>query len=213
MQKIIYSLLGLPASGKGTQADILSSKFGGVEVIGIGDLIRATIEKDPDDPFVKSIEQRYDKGVPQPDGIVIDLVERYLSVEHDKVIFDNFPFSIEQAKFMIEFANKSGSELRLIYIKISPDDAIRRIAQRKICADCGEIADGNDGMICDKCGGSLVVRSDDNEETVKKRIELYTPRIDEVTKFYRENNIQIIEIDGTKSVDEVSKEIDQNINE
>lgn len=209
-KKIIYSFLGLPASGKGTQAEILAKKDN-IEVVGIGDLIRQTIEEGgAKDPFVHAIENRYDKGVPQPDDVVIDLVAKYLERNtKDEIILDNFPFNQKQADFLLGL--KNNYNFVLIYIKISPETTIKRIVSRRVCADCGAIYDSADEMICEKCGGSLVVRADDNEETVKKRISLYLPRIEEVEKFYHEHNLKVIELDGEKSIDEVDKELWQKI--
>lgn len=206
-KQIIYSFIGLPASGKGTQASILAEKEG-IKVIGMGDLIRAAIDGDINDPFVAEIKSRYDKGVPQPDSVAIDLVKKYLGSLENGIIFDNFPFTAGQALFLEDFIKDNSKwDHKVIYINLDPESAIKRVTSRKICSECGTIYGATDEMICEKCGGSLVVRADDNEETVRTRIGHYLPKIREVIDFYTERNIPIIEVNGEKSIEAVTKEI------
>ncbi|PIS07549.1 hypothetical protein COT78_02520 [Candidatus Berkelbacteria bacterium CG10_big_fil_rev_8_21_14_0_10_43_13] len=210
-QKTIYSFIGLPASGKGTQASILAKKIK-AKVIGIGDLIRETIKDTGDDPFLIDIKKRYDDGTPQPDAVAIDLVTAYLGNIDSDVIFDNFPFSNGQAEFLSNYLSKHSEwEIIIIYIELAPETAIRRATSRKICSGCGAIYEATDEMICKKCGGSLAVRSDDNEETVRARISQYLPKINEVIKYFENSNSKIIKVDGEKSIEEVSGEIASKI--
>jgi adenylate kinase len=210
-KQTIYSFIGLPASGKGTQASILAEKEG-IKVIGMGDLIRSAINGDVNDPFVAEIKNRYDKGIPQPDSVAIDLVKKYLGSVDRGIIFDNFPFTAAQATFLEEFI-KDNSEWdhKVIYINLDPETAIKRVISRKICSECGTIYGATDDMICEKCGGSLIVRADDNEETVRTRIGHYMPKIREVIDFYADKNIPIIEVDGEKSIEDVTKEISSKL--
>jgi len=212
--KTIYSFLGLPASGKGTQADLLAKKLNIAAPIGMGELIREVIASDQDDPFVQEIKTCYDKGIPQPDSVAIDLLRRKLDNTKTDIVLDNFPFTQGQAQFLCSYLEDQKSffhNLVVIYIKVDPETAIKRATARKICSDCGEIYAGTDEMICEKCGGSLTVRSDDNIDTIKVRIEHYLPKINEVLNFYRQHNRKVIEIDGEKSVAEVSKQIQASI--
>jgi len=210
-QKTIYSFIGLPASGKGTQAAILAKKID-AKVIGIGDLIRETIENGGDDPFVVEIKKRYDEGTPQPDAVAIDLVTAYLGNIDLDVIFDNFPFSAGQANFISDYlSNHDDWKIIIIYIKLDSETAIRRATSRKICSGCGAIYETTDEMICEKCGGSLIVRADDNEETVRARIGQYLPKINDVIEYFEKNNSKIIKVDGEKSIESVSTEIAQKL--
>jgi len=212
--KKIYSFVGLPASGKGTQAYIFAKRLGTITPIGMGELIREVIASDSKDPFVQEIKTRYDKGIPQPDSVVIDLVRKKLEDTKTDLILDSFPFTRGQAQFLESYLEEKSSffhDLVIVYIKISPETAIKRATTRKVCSDCNEIYAETDEMICEKCGGALVVRSDDNVDTVKTRIEHYLPKINEVLDFYRQNGKKIIEIDGEKSVIDVSTEIEAKL--
>jgi len=209
--KTIYSFIGYPASGKGTQAAILAKKIQ-AKVIGIGDLIRETIENGGGDPFVVEIKKRYDEGTPQPDEVAIDLVTKYLGTIDGDVIFDNFPFSHGQAEFIKSYIAKHQEwQIVVIYIELDPETAIDRATSRKICSGCGTIYEATDEMICEKCGGSLVVRTDDNEETVRARISQYSPKIDEVIRYFENHGDKIIKIDGEKTIEQVSAEITEKL--
>ncbi|MDO8444472.1 MAG: nucleoside monophosphate kinase [bacterium] len=209
--KTIYSFIGLPASGKGTQAAILAKKLG-AKVIGIGDLIRTTIDADNDDPFVVEIRDRYNKGIPQPDSVAIDLVKSYLAHIDSDVIFDNFPFSVGQSKFIDDYIGDNPRwQIIIMYLELDPETVIKRITSRKICASCGTIYESSDEMICEKCGGALIVRSDDNEDVARTRIGQYLPKIKEVLTFFEQKNGKVIRIDGEKSIEEVSREITEKL--
>jgi len=212
-KKTIYTFLGLPASGKGTQAKILAEKKK-FRLVSAGDLIRAIIASTSDDPFVAEIKKRYDAGIPQPDEVVVDLFKKFLDGSETSVILDNFPFSAGQADFLADYIGKHEDDWTgpiIIYIKIDPEAAIKRAISRKICTGCGQIYGVTDEMICEKCGGALVVRADDTEETMRTRIGHYMPRLNELLNYYKEKGGRLIEINGAKSVSEVSAEIDQKV--
>lgn len=207
----IYSFIGLPASGKGTQARIFAEKHD-LDLIGMGDLIRAAIEenKDDKDPFILEIKKRYDAGVPQPDDVAFDLLKKKLStLNKDGAVFDNFPFTVKQAELLVSFAKENGWGLPvLIYIKLDPETTIERIAHRKICPQCNRIYNKKDITVCEDCGVALVSRADDNEETARKRIEHYVPKINELVEYYREIGA-IIEVDGEPSIEKVTIQIEK----
>lgn len=205
--KQIYVFLGLPASGKGTQIERLA-RDEDLCVIAIGDLIRSEIERDKtNDPFWVEIKKRYDEGVPQRDEIVVDVVKRAVANTAKGLIFDNFPFSLNQAKHFDRLISELGWERAvIIYLNVAPETAIKRVTKRKICAECGKVYIGSEGQICEECGGALISRADDNEDTARERISHYVPRIREVIDYYR-MKLPIIEIDGEPTVQEVSSEI------
>lgn len=209
--KKIYSFIGLPASGKGTQAKIYAEKHD-FDLIGMGDLIRAEIEenKDENDPFLNEIKKRYDDGIPQPDEVVFDLFQKKMAtLKKDGAVFDNFPFTVKQAELLHDFVKNSDWELpMLIYIKLNPETTIERIAHRKICPECNRIYDKKDITVCEDCGIALVSRADDNEETVRTRLEQYTPKINELISYYK-NIGRVVEIDGEPSISEVASNIEK----
>lgn len=212
-KKTIYIFLGLPASGKGTQAKILASSRN-LKMVSAGDLVREIIQSDPSDPFVQEIKRLYDIGTPQPDAVVVDLFRKFLDNADQSVILDNFPFSIGQAEFLEKYIaehKETWSDPKVVMIKVDPEVAIKRAITRKVCTSCGAIFGAIDEMICEKCGGSLIVRSDDNEDTMRARIKHYMTRLNELTEYYKKGHGELIEIDGSKAIAEVTKDLDQKI--
>lgn len=207
----IYCFLGLPGSGKGTQIEILSKKLD-ASVISIGEEIREELESaDFNDPFYKTMKSLYDQGVPQPDEVVVDIVKKRLQRINNHIIFDNFPFSHNQADLFFSICKELNVSVpELIVIDITPETSIRRIVYRKVCADCAHISSDTDVEICEKCGGAMVTRADDNEETVKERIKNYLPRIKEVENYFANFGAVHI-IDGNGTIEEVANLVQEKI--
>jgi len=208
----IYCFLGLPASGKGTQASLFAEKRNIAKVLGIGQMVRDHINTSDTDPFLLDIKKRYDAGIPQPDEVIIDLVRDELKNTGSDVIFDNFPFSRGQAEFLIEYmkSNPIWQGPTIFYINVSPEVALKRVTMRKICADCGKVYGATDEMICESCGGSLIVRTDDNIETMEERLSHYQPRLRELIEVLNNAQIKVVEVNGEGSVAEIAAEINKN---
>lgn len=206
-KRMAICFLGLPASGKGTQADLLAKKIK-AKNLGMGEMIREEIKSaDMNDPFYKSIKERYEKGTPQPDEIVADIVKKNISKLNQNIILDNFPFSKNQTDLFMQVCKDLNiSNPILVVIEITKEESLKRILSRKVCSVCGSIYIDDGNQICEKCGGALVSRSDDNEETLKNRLSEYWPRIEEVKNHFKKYG-KVIVIDGEKSIKEVELEI------
>lgn len=209
----IYCFLGLPASGKGTQVNILAQKTG-AQVLGMGNLIREDIEQaDLTDPFYLDMKDKYDKGIPQSDQVIFDIVRKHLNYHKNKdIIFDNFPFSSEQAKLFFDLCEELGHKPILIIVNVDPKTALNRIVHRKVCSLCEAVYVDGEASMCEKCGGALVSRSDDTVETVEKRIEFYLPRIKEVKEIFSSHD-SVCDINGEGSISEVTRLITQALND
>ncbi|MFA4996438.1 MAG: nucleoside monophosphate kinase [Patescibacteria group bacterium] len=208
----IVSFIGLPASGKGTQARVFA-KMHNFDLIGMGDLIRAVLEenKGSSDPFIIEIKKKYDAGVPQPDEVAFDLLKKKLStLNKDGAVFDNFPFTVKQAELLINFAKENDWELPvLVYIKLDPETTIERIAHRKICPQCNRIYNKKDISACEDCGVALISRVDDNEDIARTRIEHYVPKINELVNYYKQIGA-VLEVNGEPSIEEVTVQIEND---
>lgn len=207
----VYTLLGLPGSGKGTQAEILAKKIN-AKNFGMGNLIRKEIENaDLSDPFYKEMKERYDQGIPQLDEIAVDIIKKTIEKADGSVLLDNFPFTKEQARLYFEMCKELGiDDPKVILIKITPESAMKRILQRKVCSSCGKNFIGGEAEICDSCGGSLISRADDKAEVVENRISIYKPKIDDVVAEFKKRGA-LIEIDGEQTIPEVEKEIEDKV--
>lgn len=207
MKNQIFCFIGLPASGKGTQAMQFAEEKN-FSHISIGDLVRTELKNEAgDEELRETIKALYDAGKPVTDEIVFLLLENKLATLKGGVVFDNFPFNKAQADFLMEYsASHDWDAPKIIYIKIDPESAIKRISSRRVCPSCKSVFVG--GEVCDKCGEKLITRSDDNEETVRKRIQNYMPNIEEVVSIFQPKGL-IFEIDGEPSISEVKKQVEK----
>ena len=205
-------MLGLPASGKGTQAENVATKIN-AEIVGIGDLVREAISNGNfSDKIIEEIKSNYNKGIPQSDEIAGKLLEEKISNSKGNLIFDNYPFSLEQIKFFEYLIEKYNfSEPEIIYIKIKPETSVSRITTRLVCDKCKKIyLSGSVGVSCSAngCSGKLIKRSDDTPEIMEKRVNFAQPRINLVVDYYRDKT-KVYEIDGEKAIPEVAEEINE----
>ena len=196
MKKIF---LGPPGSGKGTYSKRISSILG-IPHISTGDLFREHLKNQTE--VGKKVKEFLDSGKLVPDELTIEVVKIRLSQEDCKngFILDGFPRTIPQAEML-----KGITEIDVVTNLIIPEDIlIEKTCARRNCKECGDIyniADINrDGIKmppiypkqqgkCDKCGGELIQRQDDNEETVKNRLEIYKKETQPLIDFYKERGI------------------------
>ncbi len=210
-RKPIYSFVGLPASGKGTQIDKLSKEYH-LEIVSIGELVRQKIEEgNKNDPDIIDMKKHYNEGIPQKDSVVFEIISDKLQKMHRGVIFDNFPFSERQLDFLRGFAaEKKWEKPVLIWIKIAPKTSIDRILSRKVCTECDRVYKQKDLEICPKCGGKLITRKDDHKSVVETRIQHYQPRIRHLVEHFKTHN-RVIEVDGEPSINEVYNQIKKTL--
>ncbi|MEG8947303.1 adenylate kinase [Rosettibacter firmus] len=208
MQIIIF---GAPGVGKGTQAKLLAAKLN-LAHISTGDILREAIKNETEMGLkAKEIVQ---SGGLVPDEIVGGIVKETLKDERCKngFILDGFPRTINQAeilnKILLEISNE-----QLYLIKLNADDnvIISRLSNRLVCNKCGNILNKNevtDNFKCSVCGelNSYVKRKDDDEEVIKKRLQVYHETTAPVFNYYKDKAI-IIEVDGTQPIEDVTKDI------
>ena len=189
-------MLGAPGTGKGTIGKILSNDLK-LTHISTGDMFREQINKKTE--LGNKIKSYMENVILIPDDVVIETVEARL-LEHDVekgAILDGFPRTAMQAEALKKFLkNNRPNEKRVaIELDVPDDEIIRRVVNRLICSNktCGAIYNKETKPpkqegICDICGGALKRRDDDNEGTVKKRLEIYHQNSEELVDFYRKNN-------------------------
>lgn len=214
MKKIII-LMGVPGSGKGTQARILKQKFN-YGHISTGDLLRA-LDVDPNgDPEDKKMLADMKAGKLVSDNLIYKLafaeIEKYLD-NNQGVILDGAIRNVEQAKKYQEFFTEKNvvDEVIVIEIKLSDETSWNRLTKRKVCPVCGFILpyslENELKTECPECGGELIVRKDDNPETIKKRIEDQGNKaIAPILNYYRDLGV-LVSIDGEKNIDNVDEEV------
>lgn len=193
---MIIVMLGAPGSGKGSIAKLLTEVLG-IEHISTGDLFRETIKTGS--RLGQELDKYMSKGMLVPDDLVIEVIEERLSrpSAQNGVVLDGFPRTKIQAKYLKTMLDKQNKKVDVaIQINISDEDLIYRTVKRRICSNksCGaiynlEFKKPKKEGICDFCGSELFHREDDNEETVKRRIETYHKRTEDLIKYYEDENI------------------------
>lgn len=204
-------LLGPPGAGKGTQAKKIAGEFG-VPHISTGDMFRkAVAEKTPmgikADEFMK-------KGLLVPDEIVVGIVDERLRLPDCQkgFILDGFPRTVAQAESLEEILSKQGLKLdAAVNFEVPQEELIERFTGRRVCESCGasyhiKYNPPKEAGICDKCGSKVVTRPDDRIETVTERLKVYEEQSRPLVQFYKDKGL-LIDIDGTKSIDEVFEKI------
>ena len=216
MNKKYYIILGPPGSGKGTQAEVLSKKLG-YFYFGTGDLMRKEAENGTD--LGKRFQTIWDnnQGELVKEEDVKELVSKTLNdLKQSKgVVFDGYPRSIEQQKDMEGLVDFNDKDWLALYIAVQDKDLIERITTRRICANCGTVffqPDKRGIKVCDNCGGKLIQRQEDSQKITQKRITVYNDQTKPLIDYYRKKDI-LVEIDGRPSIEEVSKEIWEKLNE
>lgn len=207
----VICILGLPASGKGTQAKLMAEKLS-AKIISIGDLIREELENPEITGLdIAEVKDKYDRGIPQDDDTIFKIIRGKVDFSATTLIFDNFPFSRNQCEKFFDFCDELKiKKPSLFYIKVSPDTALERVATRRICERCESIFLDESIEKCDKCGGKVVVRADDKREIVENRIKIYQERIAEILTFFHQRS-KVFEIDGEKSIPEVWSQIEADL--
>ncbi|MDP3964392.1 MAG: nucleoside monophosphate kinase [bacterium] len=206
-------LMGPPGSGKGTQAETLRQETG-MNYLATGDVVRELMARAATgDPIGAEMKERYDRGEPQPDDLILKAVKQKLTELSLKrgLIFDAFPLSLPQAEGLEKLREDLGlPEPVAVSIEISEEEVIKRITLRKFCPKDNSAyypqSPTYESNTCAQCGAQLVKRDDDTAEVVSKRYREYVGRIKSLVEYYSEHG-QLIVINGAQSVEAVGDEI------
>lgn len=189
-------LLGAPGAGKGTQAAKLVEEFG-TPHISTGDMLRAAVKAGTE--LGKKAKSFMDAGDLVPDDVIIGLVtERLGEPDTEKgFILDGFPRTSAQAVALDAELSKLGRPLSAaLLIDVDSEVIVKRLTSRRMCKDCGYIGSEADAQ-CPKCGGVMYQRDDDNEATVRNRLDVYEKSTSPLIDYYRGCDL-LVSIDGDR---------------
>lgn len=208
-------LMGLPGAGKGTQAERIVEKYG-IPHISTGDMFRAAIKEET--PLGLEAKSYMDAGNLVPDEVTIGIVRDRLSKQDCEkgFLLDGFPRTVAQAEALEEITKELDRKIDYVLnISVDSDHLMQRLTGRRICQTCGSTyhvifnppkVEG----VCDKDGGTLIQRQDDNEETVRNRLDVNMKQAKPLLDFYGDKGY-LKNINGDQDIDKVFQDIDQLI--
>lgn len=194
-------IFGAPGAGKGTYSTRMQNQLG-VDVIAMGDIFRESVKQNTE--LGKKVKSYVEKGALVPDEVVLEVLkDRLKKVPKSKgFLLDGFPRTIAQAESL-----QSIAKIDVILMLDVPDQIIiERLTSRRLCKSCGAVYNIRflkpkvEGK-CDKCGGELYQRSDDNEAVIRNRLQVYKTQTEPLVEYYRKKNTPFI-VNVTKSVDQ-----------
>ncbi len=204
-------LFGAPGAGKGTQAKFLIEKYN-IPQISTGDILRAAITDKTD--MGMEAKKFMDEGKLVPDSTIIGIIKDRLAEADckDGFILDGFPRTLAQAEALSELMSNMKISLdKVISLNVPDKLIVGRVTGRRVCSGCGssfhvEFNPSKKESICDYCDGQLIIRKDDNEETVKSRLASYHEQTTPLINFYKNMGV-FVELDGTKDVSDVTADM------
>ena len=200
-------MLGAPGAGKGTQAKMISEKYG-LPHVSTGDIFRANIKNGTE--LGKEAKKYMDQGQLVPDELTCDLVVDRIAQDDAKngYVLDGFPRTIPQAEALTNALNARGEKLDYaIDIEVPDENIVNRMSGRRACVDCGgtfhiKYNPTKTEGICDLCGGKLTLRDDDKPEVVADRLRVYHEATQPLIDYYEKEGI-LKSVDGTVDLNDV----------
>ena len=207
-------LFGPPGAGKGTQADIISTRLN-LYKVSTGELLRHEIKKDTD--LGKKIKPLIEKGMLISDDIIDNLIDKIISNNkyYNRLIFDGYPRNINQAIRLENLFKKYKQKISCVLcLKVDRETIITRISGRQTCSKCGLIFNKDfkpATTINHTCDPKFLInRSDDNEKIILERFETYLEKTLPILEFYKKQKL-LHEISGVGEIELIYKEIEHII--
>ncbi|MEO0261217.1 MAG: adenylate kinase [candidate division WOR-3 bacterium] len=205
-----FIFIGPPGSGKGTQAKKLA-EFLNYSFISTGDILREEVKRNT--KIGKFAKEYMEKGLLVPDDLMLKIIKKNLK-KGIRFILDGFPRTIEQAKGLDEILKKKSLKIeKVFYLNVDEDEIIKRLSSRRVCPLCKRIYNllverPKNDEICDICNVKLILRDDDKEEVIKKRIEVYKKDTEKLINYYKD---KLIEIDGEGEPEKIFENIKNSL--
>jgi adenylate kinase len=200
-------LLGPPGAGKGTQAKLVAEQFG-IPQISTGDILRRAVKDGT--PLGQEAQVYMERGDLVPDAVVIGIIEERLTQPDCQAgyILDGFPRTEVQANALAETLGKRGGAIdHVVNIEVSDEELIPRLTGRRTCKECQEPYNvtfnppQREG-VCDKCGGELIQRKDDDEETIRARLGVYREQTAPLVAYYEKQDL-LRTVTGAGAIQEI----------
>jgi adenylate kinase len=202
-------LLGPPGAGKGTQGQRLAETLG-VPQLSTGDVLRAAVKEGTAQGL--AAKEYMDRGDLVPDAVILGIMKEALGKPEAAkgVVLDGVVRTVPQAEGLTRVLAELGMRLHAVLVFDVPDEElVRRLAGRTVCENCGTPYTRREpGSRCEKCGGTLVRRKDDEPEAIKNRLDVFQKQTAPVLAWYRAHEAagaRVVHVDAVGDVDEVTK--------
>ena len=200
-------LMGPPGAGKGTQGEILSKRLG-IDTISTGVMLRTAIKEQTD--VGKMAEKYINDGKLVPDDVIVKIVKERLEKPDcaKGFILDGFPRTTAQAEALTE----SGVKIdKVLSLEVEDEKIVERLSSRRECRECGAPYNvisnkpQTEGK-CDKCGGDLIQRADDNPDTIKNRLNVYHEQTEPIKAYYEKQGL-LVTAKGEEELSDTTKNV------
>jgi adenylate kinase len=202
---MIIVLFGKPGAGKGTQAPLLARALD-VPTLATGDVLRAAVRAGT----ALGLEAKgcMDRGELVPDAVILGIVGEELGQpQYEKgVILDGVVRTVPQAEGLESMLDGLGRKVdAVLAFDIDNDEIVRRLSGRTVCENCQTPYTGRAvGDVCDKCGGALMRRKDDDPEAIRTRLKVYDEQTAPVLEWYQKNNDKVVIVDAVGAVEDIT---------
>jgi adenylate kinase len=202
---MIIVLFGKPGAGKGTQAPLLSNALD-VPTLATGDVLRAA--RRAGTALGREAQSYMDRGALVPDSVILGILREELGQPQYKngVILDGAVRTVPQAEGLKTMLASLGRNVdAVLALDIDNEEIVQRLSSRTVCENCQTPYTGRAiGDVCDKCGGALVRRKDDDPEAIRTRLRVYDDETAPVLRWYQKAGDKVVIVDGVGSVDDVT---------
>lgn len=201
---MIVVLLGPPGAGKGTQGERLAASLG-VPRIATGDVLRAAVREGT--PLGLEAKAAMDRGDLVPDGVIMGIMKEALAAPDAAkgAVLDGVVRTVPQAEGLARVARQLGRDVGAVLLFDVPDDElVERLGGRTVCEVCQTPYTGRQpGELCDRDGGKLIRRKDDEPEAIRNRLAVYHAQTQPVVSWYQRSDTPLLVVDAVGSLDEV----------
>lgn len=203
---MIVVLLGPPGAGKGTQGERIADKLG-VPKIATGDVLRAAVRDGTEQGL--AAKAFMDRGDLVPDSVILGIMKEVMAAPSTQkgAILDGVVRTVPQADGLATMLAELGRKVdAYLLFDVADDELVRRLSGRTVCDSCQTPYMGLEpGTKCNKCGGTLVRRKDDEPDSIRNRLKVYREQTEPVIEWVKDRKMRLVEIDATGDLDEITE--------